>query len=194
MDGTVRYGRPLGQKVLGYPDDFAARRLPLELDPPRRRRPGPGGAPALFTEPGIQGPIQLRLRTCDGSWSHLEAFGNNLTTTRRSTASWSPPATSPSGSRPRKRLRRSDERFRALVQNLSDVVTIVGPDGQLAYSSPAAEQLFGFTEGDESWTDPMARVHPDDLDRVVEEMSQRLEQRRHRTGRVPAPHRRRLVP
>jgi PAS domain S-box-containing protein len=127
-----------------------------------------------FTEPGIHGPIRVRVRHADGSWKYLEAVGNNLLdnpavngvvvagrdVTERVAAE--------------EALRRSDERFRALVQNLSDVITIAGPGGKLVYSSPAAEQLFGFVEGDESWTNPLARVHPDDQERMVGEMGARL--------------------
>ncbi len=127
-----------------------------------------------FTEPGVHGPVMVRVRHADGSWRYLEAIGNNLMhnpavrgvvvagrdVTERVLAE--------------EALRHSDERFRALVQNLSDVITIVGPDGRLIYSSPAAKVLFGFEEDDDTWSDPMAHIHPDEVERVVGEMTERL--------------------
>ena len=80
----------------------------------------------------------VRVQHSDGSWRYLESLGNNLldnpavhgvvvaardVTERVATE---------------EALRHSDDRFRALVQNLSDVITIVGPGGRLIYSSPAA--------------------------------------------------------
>lgn len=67
--------------------------------------------------------------------------------------------------------RRSEARLAAVVQNLSDVITVVGPGSRLIYTSPAAQRLFGFTEGDESWVDPLSRVHPDDRERVGQEFA-----------------------
>ncbi len=40
-------------------------------------------------------------------------------------------------------LRRGEERFRSLVQNSSDVVTIVDPDSTIQYLSPSALKVFG---------------------------------------------------
>jgi diguanylate cyclase (GGDEF)-like protein/PAS domain S-box-containing protein len=41
-------------------------------------------------------------------------------------------------------LRRGEERFRSLVQNSSDVVTIADADGTIRYLSPSAQRVFGF--------------------------------------------------
>jgi diguanylate cyclase (GGDEF)-like protein/PAS domain S-box-containing protein len=173
-DGTFRFGSSLGHKVLGYAEDFPLGGA-LDLIHPDDTERAAETLRRSFTEPGPQGPITIRVRHVDGSWRHVEAVGNNLLDNPAVQGVVVSARDVTQRVEAEDALRRSDERFRALVQNLSDVVTIVGPDGQLAYSSPAAERLFGFTEGDQSWTDPMARVHPDDLERVVEAMSERLE-------------------
>ena len=41
-------------------------------------------------------------------------------------------------------LRRGEERFRSLVQNSSDVVTIADADGTISYLSPSARRVFGY--------------------------------------------------
>ena len=41
-------------------------------------------------------------------------------------------------------LRRSEERFGYLIQNLSDVITVVAVDGTMLYHSPSIERVTGY--------------------------------------------------
>jgi diguanylate cyclase (GGDEF)-like protein/PAS domain S-box-containing protein len=45
-------------------------------------------------------------------------------------------------------LRESEQRFRALVHNSSDVFTVIGADGVIRYQSPAIEQVLGYSTED----------------------------------------------
>ena len=60
-------------------------------------------------------------------------------------------------------LRCSEERFRALVQDSSDVVGICDPDGRLRYVSPAVTAVTGTDPADLVGQDLLANVHPDDV-------------------------------
>ena len=59
-------------------------------------------------------------------------------------------------------LRRSQERFRSLVQNSADVNMILGADGTIEYESPAVERVLGFDPDDRTGRSAFGGIHPDD--------------------------------
>ena len=137
-DGTVRYASPAGSRVLGLPDGFGIGADGLErVHPDDLERVARVFGEALVS-PGLTGPEQFRLRGADDVYLTIEAVANNLVddpavhglivtahdVTDRTSAE--------------ERVRQSEERLRALVQNLSDVITVVNADGELIYTSPAA--------------------------------------------------------
>ncbi|MBI5284173.1 MAG: EAL domain-containing protein [Chloroflexi bacterium] len=59
-------------------------------------------------------------------------------------------------------LHESEQRFRSLVQNATDMVTIVEADGVLRYGSPAVERLLGYRPEDITGKNLLSLVHPGD--------------------------------
>jgi PAS domain S-box-containing protein len=64
-------------------------------------------------------------------------------------------------------LRRSEERFRSLVQNASDVIVILESDGTVRYASPALERVLGLEAGDVVGENAAAFVDPVDRTRAM---------------------------
>jgi diguanylate cyclase (GGDEF)-like protein/PAS domain S-box-containing protein len=64
----------------------------------------------------------------------------------------------------REALRQSEERFRSLVQNASDVITILRRDGSIGYASPAAERVWGRSTDDLLGKRVFELVHPEQVD------------------------------
>src|ERR671911_2787064 len=66
-----------------------------------------------------------------------------------------------------KDIRESEERFRSLVQNTSDIITILEADGTVRYISPALERMTGHKPEEQIGTKAFASVHPDDRERAL---------------------------
>jgi two-component system, cell cycle sensor histidine kinase and response regulator CckA len=63
-------------------------------------------------------------------------------------------------------LRRSEERFSYLIQNLSDVITVVAVDGTMLYHSPSLTRVTGYQPSELLGQSLRDFVHPDDAGSV----------------------------
>ncbi len=77
----------------------------------------------------------------------------------------------------REELRRSEQRFRSLVQNSSEIISILGADGSVLYESPAVARVLGYKPEETLRTQGFEYVHPEDLSRVAAEFRRSLESR-----------------
>jgi PAS domain S-box-containing protein len=71
-------------------------------------------------------------------------------------------------------LRRSEEQFRSLIENASDIVTIIGEDGILRYASPSVQRLLGYAPSDLLERNVFELLHPDDLPAVADALARAL--------------------
>ncbi len=63
-------------------------------------------------------------------------------------------------------LRDSEARFRALIENSSDITALLDRDGIARYTSPSIGRVLGYGDNELVGQDIFALVHPDDLSRV----------------------------
>lgn len=60
----------------------------------------------------------------------------------------------------------TEEHYRALVQNSSDVLILLGQDGVVRYVSPSAMEVFGRRPDEVIGSTPADLIHPDDIEMV----------------------------
>jgi PAS domain S-box-containing protein len=65
-------------------------------------------------------------------------------------------------------VRRSEEYFRHVTENASDIITILEADGTIRYASPSVEQVLGYKQEDLIAKSAFELVHPDDLPKVMD--------------------------
>ena len=63
-------------------------------------------------------------------------------------------------------LRQSEERFRLLVHNSSDMITLTDEEGQHRYVSPSVERILGYTISEWLQLTPFSTIHPEDVARA----------------------------
>ncbi len=68
-------------------------------------------------------------------------------------------------------LRKSEARFRSLVQNSSDFTFVIRRDGTLEYASPSVQRLLGSEPDQFLDQSPLALVHPDDQALVAQRLN-----------------------
>ena len=71
-------------------------------------------------------------------------------------------------------LRDSEARFRSLIENSSEEISIVSADGSLLYESPSSDPTLGYRPGEFLNKNLFQLVHPDDLARVQSQFAQLL--------------------
>ncbi len=61
--------------------------------------------------------------------------------------------------------------FYSLIQNSSDIITIVTEDGTITYNSPSVEHLLGYSPEELKGRNAFELVHPDDLPKVKDALA-----------------------
>jgi PAS domain S-box-containing protein len=66
------------------------------------------------------------------------------------------------------KLKKSEEWFRALIENSASVYSVVDEKGNAIYQSPSLERVYGWTPQEVKGKPIFERIHPDDVERVRE--------------------------
>jgi PAS domain S-box-containing protein len=165
-DGTVRYASPAAERILGQGPDELVGKAWLESVHPDDL----AGVGTLFRTalegPGLVGPVEFRHRAVGGQWRSLEALCNNLLDEPgiRGVVFYIRDVTD---RRQAERERQESEaRFRQLIENASEVVSILSADGRVRYVSPAVERVLGLPADDLADVPSTELVHPDDAPKL----------------------------
>ena len=167
--GLIVYGSPAVSRVLGWPsgvfpnhdgamDPISA----FELVHPDDRERIQDLFEAGIASGEVERRTELRLRRADGSWCWVEAVGTNrlsdpavqgiVVNARDASERHAAEAA----------LRRSEDRFRSLVQHASEFVTVYGTDDRITYASPAVGRFIGCSPEELIGTRKTGVIHPDD--------------------------------
>lgn len=73
-----------------------------------------------------------------------------------------------------KAIRRSEEHFRSIIENVSDIIAIIGLDGDIQYESPSVERVLGYPRKGVVGRPFVDLAHPDDAGRAAEFLASQI--------------------
>jgi len=65
-------------------------------------------------------------------------------------------------------LRESENRFRTMIENTTDIISIISGDGTIIYESPSLENVLGYKPEELIGKNAFDFVHPEDVSKVIE--------------------------
>jgi PAS domain S-box-containing protein len=177
--GRILFMSPNCEAVLGHrPEELLGRRV---QDNPVLDTVHPDSKALILGQfwPEIAAGRASRLEWCfrhpDGSWRWLESTGRHYET---GAGEWRSVLISRDVTervRAAQELRRSEERYRVLVETAGYVVSESDIEGRLLYASPNLVDLCGYTPEELIGTTPVPLVHPEDVERTTNLFLQGLE-------------------
>jgi two-component system cell cycle sensor histidine kinase/response regulator CckA len=166
-DGTILYASDSAERIVGYsPRALVGTSLLEYLD-----QEDVGQVRGLLQNgngrPSVAGPVEFTLRRADGSPVWLEAVGTNLLTDATIRGIVLNARDVSERKRADRELRESEERYRDLFDNASDLVCMAAPNGSLLYVNQAWQQGTGYGEDEIGDMKLLDLVHPDSLEHYI---------------------------
>ncbi|RPI61732.1 MAG: PAS domain S-box protein, partial [Ignavibacteriales bacterium] len=69
-------------------------------------------------------------------------------------------------------IKASEEKFKSIVQGLTDMIFIVNAEGMISFITPSVTRITGFTEDEMIGNSPLEFIHPDDVELAISELRQ----------------------
>ena len=168
-DGTLKYASPAFERMLGYDSEQAIGMmnvldyvhhddLPHVLEETEK---------ALSEGDITTNKAEYRFRHKDGSWRWLESVGTYLLDEPHVGGAVVCSRDITERKETEEALRRNEQYFRSVVQNASDVITVLEADGTIRYVSPAVEKVTGYPPEEQAGTNAFDSVHPEDKQRAL---------------------------
>ena len=178
IDGIIRYESDSIKHILGYQADELIGKNIMEL----MHADDVEHVGKVFMEcvqnEGIAPMVQFRFKAKNGTYVFLESIGNNQlnNSTVQSIIVISRDITQ------RKKVEdaisESEIKFKSLVHNISDIISIIQPDGTIAYQSASIKQKMGYAENELNNKNIAELIHPEDYEQVMIEFKKLIEEGR----------------
>jgi PAS domain S-box-containing protein len=162
--GVFRFASPSATKHLGWQAQDLIGREAIEFL-------HPDDVESIFsaafeTPPGeAMPPIQHRIRHKDGSWRYFESVATNRLSDPGVRAFVISARPVDERRAAEEALRTSEERFRLLAENATDIISRRGPYGLVTYVSPSVEAVLGYEPESIISTGTAELVHPEDREK-----------------------------
>ena len=118
--------------------------------------------------------MEIRDQHKDGSWRVLEVFAKNYLDVPAIQSIVVNARDVTERRQIERALRDSEERFRSLVHNSSDIISILSAEGQIVYESRSVERVLGYQVEEALQQSAFEMIHPDDIQQAMTLFAQLL--------------------
>ncbi len=161
-DGEMTYLSPSHERILGHPLSLWANRNGGSIVHPDDMDELRATLKVVRATPGMWARVRCRQRHANGSWRSFEHVFTNLFDDPAVQGIVSNSRDTTDAEAAIDTLRRTSERFRALVRHSSDVIIVVDSKGRPSYVSPAIEHVLGYRVDDLLTGNLLSLIHPED--------------------------------
>ncbi len=161
-DGKLSYMSPSHERILGHPVSTWMSGHGPELIHPADVAELAATLQDVRASPGKWARVRCRMRHANGSWRWFENVFTNMLDVPAVRGIVSNSRDTTEAEAAVEALRRTSERFRALVRHSSDVIIMVDDKARPSYVSPALEHVLGYRADDIVGSNLLTLVHPDD--------------------------------
>ena len=167
LQGTFVYNNNALTRVLGYnPEELNGRNIFELVHPDDKNQIGLRFQDSLHKE-GIGELFEYRFLSKSGNYHLIESVGNIQFNNPGFNAIILISRDITEKRKAEDVIKASEEKLRSLVQNISDIITIVSANGEILYQSASAKQLMGYEENELVKRNFVDLVHPDDYQRLM---------------------------
>ncbi|MFA5414506.1 MAG: PAS domain S-box protein [Methanoregula sp.] len=144
-NGKITFDTDAAARLLGYPAGFSIGKSPLEFIHPDDCARVTENFDQVYesSNPGL--PTEFRMRRADGSYTWVESVGKNFFGVSGVDGVVITTRFIDDRKRAEDALKESEERFRAIAEQITEIIYITDINGLVTYISPAVESVSGYT-------------------------------------------------
>lgn len=168
-DGIIKYCSRTFERFIGYkPEEVAGRSGFDFVHPDDLRHAAEDYARALQADENALAHTAFRVLHKNGSEVYLECIGRNSLNNPDIEGFIMNVRDVTERKRAEDKLRREEQRFRALAEQSSEIIVLVNKERIVTYENPAVEKILGFNPKERIGLSVMSLVHPVDLKLVAD--------------------------
>ncbi|MDF1505266.1 PAS domain S-box protein [Roseisolibacter sp. H3M3-2] len=159
----LTYVSPSARTILGWEQEDMLGKVPVELIHPDDLATVGRDLATAAAAPGTSVRTEYRIRHKDGSWRMFESVGRTISPHTFDDGIIAIARDVTDRKAAEEALQRSEEHFRALIENGNDMLLVSDPQGRLTYVSPSMTRVMGYEPSALLGVTPADIMHPDDV-------------------------------
>ena len=165
-DGRIMYMSPSIKRLTGYTDKEMTGKQGFDLIHPDDVEGGEKFRLSLIEMPSVPGNSTFRLKHKNGGYIWVEGTVTNMLNDENVKAFVLNYHDITQRKKAEENLRNSEKRFRSLIENAHDIISLSDENGERFYVSPAIERITGFSPAETLGQPVFNIVHPEDREKA----------------------------